>query len=231
MGRPIFWTRDRRRILTDLAIALQLDSDHRLAHGLTPTAAELGFGFDGEALPAVELTLPDGRVLRVRGRIDRVDRGVDGAVHVVDYKTGSLRGGYADLTPDNPVVGGSRLQLPIYGLAGRLAAADPAAAVTAEYWFATTKGGFRRAGYDVTPEVLETTIEVLDVIVRGVEGGVFPPHPSALSTFLWVECHTCDPDGLGTGELRRQWERKRWDPALAEYAQLAEPLERAEAEA
>jgi hypothetical protein len=231
VGRPIFWTRDRRRILADLAITLDVDSAHRSVHGTTPIAAELGFGFVGELLPAVEITLPDGRVLRVRGRIDRVDVGADGTVHVVDYKTGSLRGGYTDLTSDNPVVGGSKLQLPIYGLAGRLAAKDPAAPVKAEYWFATTKGGFKRAGYDITPEVLETTIEVLDVIVRGVEGGVFPPHPSALSTFLWVECHTCDPDGLGTGELRRQWERKRHDPALAEYAQLAEPLELAEAEA
>lgn len=231
VGRPIFWTRDRRRILADLAVTLEVDSAHRRTHGTTPVAAELGFGFVGEPLPAVELTMPDGRTLRVRGRIDRVDVGADGTVHVVDYKTGSLRGGYSELTPDNPVVGGSKLQLPIYGLAGRLAAKDPSAPVKAEYWFATTKGGFKRAGYDITPEVLETTIEVLDVIVRGVEGGVFPPHPSALSTFLWVECHTCDPDGLGTGELRRQWERKRHDPALAEYAQLAEPLDLAAADA
>jgi hypothetical protein len=35
----------------------------------------------------------------------------------------------------------------------------------------------------------------------------------------------CDPDGLGTAELRKQWERKRHDPALKEYAELAEPLE------
>ena len=225
VGRPIFWTRDRRRILADLDRTLAVDTAHRRTHATTPFAAELGFGFTGEALPAVELTLPDGRVLRVRGRIDRVDLAADGTIHVVDYKTGSLRGGYTELSPENPVVAGTKLQLPIYGLAGRLAAADPGAPVHAEYWFATTKGGFKRAGYLITPEVLQTTIEVLDVIVHGIEGGLFPPHPGELSTFLWVDCHTCDPDGLGTADLRKQWERKRHDPALSAYADLAEPLE------
>ncbi|HEY9559092.1 MAG TPA: PD-(D/E)XK nuclease family protein, partial [Acidimicrobiales bacterium] len=222
VGRAIFWTRDRRRILADLDRTLLHDSQHRAAHGTAAHAAELGFGFVGEALPAVEVALPDGRTLRVRGRIDRVDMGADGTVHVVDYKTGSASA-YKNLDGDNPVVGGTKLQLPIYGLAGRLAAGDQSAPVRAEYWFATTRGRFERAGYDITDEVLETTIEVLDVIVRGIEGGVFPPHPGELSTFLWVDCHTCDPDGLGTAELRRQWERKRHDPLLAEYAAMAEP--------
>ena len=54
---------------------------------------------------------------------------------------------------------------------------------------------------------------------------MFPPHPPALSTFFRIECHVCDPDGLGTAELRKQWDRKRHDPALARYADLAEPLD------
>jgi hypothetical protein len=48
-----------------------------------------------------------------------------------------------------------------------------------------------------------------------------------LSTYLWIDCHVCNPDGLGTAELRKQWDRKRHDPALARYAALAEPLEEA----
>jgi hypothetical protein len=223
-GRRIFWTRDRRRILADLDRTLERDSAHRLAVGTAPLAAELGFGCVGEQLPAVELALPDGRTLRVRGRIDRVDRTADGTIHVLDYKTGSARD-FDKLSDENPVAGGTKLQLPIYGLAGRLAAADPGAPVRAEYWFATSKAEFKRVGYDITPEVLQTTVAVVDVIVRGIEGGVFPPRPKELSTFLWVDCHTCDPDGLGTAELRKQWERKRSDPALAAYAELAEPLE------
>src|SRR3546814_5406292 len=75
--------------------------------------------------------------------------GADGTVHVVDYKTGSASA-YKNPDGDNPVVGGTKLQLPIYGLAGRLAAGDQSAPVRAEYWFATTRGRFERAGYDIT---------------------------------------------------------------------------------
>ena len=42
---------------------------------------------------------------------------------------------------------------------------------------------------------------------------------------MWIECDSCDPDGLGVTELRTRWDRKRRDPAFAPYADLAEPLE------
>jgi ATP-dependent helicase/nuclease subunit B len=225
VGRRIFWTRDRRRILNDLEATLLLDSAHRMTHGTTPMFAELGFGFIDESIDAVEVALADGRTLRVRGRIDRVDLAADGTIHVVDYKTGSYHQSFKDLLAGDPVGGGTKLQLPIYGLAGRVAARDEKAPVRAEYWFVTAKGGFARCGYEITDEVLERTVEVLDVIVRGIDGGVFPPHPSALSTFFRIACHVCDPDGLGTAELRKQWDRKRDDPALREYADLVEPVE------
>jgi ATP-dependent helicase/nuclease subunit B len=224
VGRPIFWARDRRRILGDLEATLLVDSAHRLAHGTAPLAAELAFGFVGESLPAVEVLLPDGRRLRVRGRIDRIDIARDGTVHVIDYKTGRSRS-YDGLSADDPVAGGTKLQLPLYGLAGRLAVKDPAAAVRAEYWFVTDKGEFKRVGYDVTDDVLEQAGAVLGEIVAGIEAGVFAPHPAETSTYAFITCHTCNPDGLGTAELRKQWDRKRHDPALARYAELAEPLE------
>ena len=203
---------------------LVVDSAHRITHGTAPMFAELGFGFIEESIEAVEIALPDGRTLRVRGRIDRVDLGRDGTIHVVDYKTGSYHQGYRDILSGDPVGGGTKLQLPIYGLAGRVAR-HAEAPVRAEYWFVTTRGGFARCGYEITETVLERTIEVLDVIVRGVDDGVFPPHPPALSTFFRIACHVCDPDGLGTAELRKQWDAKRDDPALRAYADLAEPLE------
>jgi hypothetical protein len=222
-GRPIFWRRDRRRILNDLDASLLLDSRHRVAVGTAPLAAELSFGF-GEALEAVEITLADGRVLRVRGRIDRVDRRADGAIHVTDYKTGSTYG-YDQLAKGDPVKAGTKLQLPIYGLAGRAVVGDGRTPVWADYWFVTSRYGFQRIGYEITDAVLERTAEVLDVIVHGIEEGRFPAHPEDRSTFFRISCHVCNPDGLGTAELRKQWERKRHDPALAPYAELAEPLD------
>ncbi len=220
-GRPIFWKRDRRRILADLHLFLDADQSYRAIHQTVPIAVELGFGFDG--LDAVSVPLPDGRTLRVRGRADRLDRAANGMLHVVDYKTGSYGRSYAALSEGNPVAGGTKLQLPLYGLAGRLAEGQPAAPVHAEYWFATSKGNFTRVGYAVTDDVLAVTIATLGVIVDGVEGGVFPPHPDGAGTFVFISCEVCDPDGLGTVELRGHWERKRHDPALADYVALAEP--------
>lgn len=222
-GRPIFWRRDRRRILADLHAFLDRDSAHRAARRTTPLAAELGFGFDGDD-PPVEVALPDGRVLRFRGRADRLDRAEDGTLHVIDYKTGSSRG-YDGLGPEDPVVAGTKLQLPIYGLAARAHRGEPAAPVHAEYWFATSRGEFRRIGYDVTDDVLAHTREVLGAIVEGIEAGRFPAHPERSSTNRYTSCYSCDPDELGTVDLRRQWERKRHDPAMAPYADLVEPLD------
>jgi hypothetical protein len=223
-GRPIFWQRDRRRILNDLVELLVQDSLVRRAAGTEPVAAELAFGFDGE-LGAVELALPDGRSLRVRGRIDRVDLGADGSVHVTDYKTGSYHAGYQAIVNGDPISHGTKLQLPIYGLAGRLAVGDTSRPVRADYWFVTSRGGFHRCGYEISDEVLDRTQAVVGQIVEGIESGLFPPHPEARSTFFRIACHVCNPDGLGTAELRGQWERKRTDPVLARYADLAEPVD------
>lgn len=231
-GRPLFWKRDRRRLLADLRDFLHHDDVHRAAHGTTPIAGELGFGFntDGEGA-AVRLPLPDGRVLTVRGRADRLDQADDGTLHVVDYKTGTVHAGYNVITGNDPVGAGTKLQLPVYGLAARAHHGQPAAPVRAEYWFVTRSGKFTRKGYDITESVLAHVSATVGEIVTGIEGGLFPAHPpESGSTAVRVGCPACDPDGLGTVELRQHWERKRLDPAMAPYADLAEPLDDARAE-
>ncbi len=52
--------------------------------------------------------------------------------------------------------------------------------VRAEYWFTSDKGGFRRIGYSVTPEVLERVGQTVGQMVAGIEHGVFPNHPTAI---------------------------------------------------
>ena len=221
-GRPLFWGRDRVRILADLDRFLDADDAHRREHRTRPLAAELAFGLGGE-LGAVSLPMADGRTLAFRGKADRVDLADDGTLHVVDYKTGKPHK-YASVSVDDPDVAGTRLQLPIYGAAARAHHRDPTAAVQAEYWFISTAGDFRRIGYRVTDEVVARVGETLATIVAGVEAGVFASHPTTGASSQRVECAACDPDGLGVAELRRAWERKRSDPALAPYAELAEPL-------
>ncbi|HEY2429386.1 MAG TPA: PD-(D/E)XK nuclease family protein [Acidimicrobiales bacterium] len=228
-GRPLFWRRDRARIVRDLDRILVLDSEHRAGWRTTPVAAELAFGLPGSPMPAVPVPLADGRVVHFRGKADRVDEAVDGTLHVIDYKTGKPRG-EEKLSEDDPLLGGRKLQLPVYGEAARLFRHRPDADVIAEYWFVSDAGGFARRGYRVTEEVMARTGSTLDAIVGGIASGVFPNHPAAASTSPWNECWFCDPDNLGVTELRRSWERKRLDPALWGYAEMAEPNEMEDAE-
>jgi ATP-dependent helicase/nuclease subunit B len=223
-GRPIFWRRDRRRLSADLHRWLDLDSDRRRERGTRPVAAELRFGFGGAALDAVPLALPDGRTVRFRGSADRVDLAGDGTIHVVDYKSGGTRS-FEGICDDDPDVRGTKLQLPVYAAAARAQQGRPTAPVRAEYWFVSSKGGFKEVGFLVTDELLTRIGETLGTIVGGIEAGVFVNRPSGNSTNPWTDCTSCEPDGLGVVELRRAFERMRHDPALTPYADFAEPPE------
>jgi ATP-dependent helicase/nuclease subunit B len=218
-GRPIFWRRDRVSILQELDRFLVEDSAHRRTTRSRPVAAELAFGLRG--IDPVPFPLPDGRSVPMRGMADRVDRGDDGTLHVVDYKTGSPD--KVRVTAEDPHERGRRLQLAVYGQAARARQGTPGSPVEATYWFVSKKGRFQRWGYAVTPEVVERVGQAMQTIVTGIERGVFVPHPGPPSTSPWPECEYCDPDGLGTGELRRQWLRMAGHPDLADYVALAEP--------
>lgn len=220
-GHPRLWGRDRARLLLDFRRFCEEDDARRRTHGATPLAVELSFGIDGA--PPLPVTLPDGRTVRLRGRIDRVDRRADGALLVTDYKTGSIRR-YSDLMKADPVMAGERLQLPVYGLAAR-AAYGTDTPVMAQYWFTSTRGEWKEVGYPVTAAVEQRFLAVLTTITDGLADGVFAARPAEQDTAPhgWIDCRACDPDGLGSRERRRAWERKRSDPRLAAYRQLVEP--------
>jgi len=222
-GRAVFWQRDRKHILDDLDRFLLADSLQRSETSTRPIAAELAFGLPGAGLGVVALQLPDGRNVYFRGKADRVDRATDGTVHVLDYKTGAAQY-YKDLSQDNPDAEGRKLQLAVYGQAARQLVDDPSVPVLAEYWFVSAKGRFDRVGYYVTPDVLQRVGRTLAAMAAGIEAGVFPNHPTATSTTPFVECAYCDPDHLGVVELRRHFERKQADAAMAPFVGLARPL-------
>jgi hypothetical protein len=73
--------------------------------------------------------------------------------------------------------------------------------------------------------VLAHVGETLEDVVRGIEAGVFPHHPTASSTTFRIECPFCDPDGMGVAELRRHFEHKQADPAMATFVHLVHPPE------
>lgn len=211
-GRRLLWQREQRLIHAELDAWFDADTRWRAEHGLETLATELHFA-------GVEIRLSDGRVVRMRGAADRVDRRADGTLVVFDYKNGSPVY-YEGLSAEDPVAGGDRLQLPVYALAARARfAAGAPVPVEAYYWF-VGRGGNRWIGYAVDDAVLATFDGVLRTIVDGIEAGCFPARPSPPGPRPFVDCPYCDPDGLGTADRWREWERKQGDPALAPYRAL-----------
>ncbi len=221
VGKRIFWERDRRDILNDLHEMLRRDARRERRGRVVGT--ELGFGVQGATLGPVAHQLPSGRQVRFRGSIDRLEETPGGGLVVIDYKTGGTSR-FRGLSQEDPDLAGTKLQLPVYALAGRAAVGRLDAPVHAAYWFITEgRGEWRWIGLDVDQGVMQRFDEVVEVILSGIEGGIFAPRPRERDNPAFVECPYCDPDGLGTSELRTQWMRKRHAPELSEYLALAEP--------
>lgn len=226
-GTPVFWHHDRGRIMTDLERFLSEDDDQRRLHGVTAAASELAFGMPDGELEAVAVPLPSGRTVRFRGRADRVDQGVSNTLLVTDYKTGRADP-YKDLDEGSrnfdPVLRGTRLQLPVYGLAAQAHIDDPDAPVRSQYWFVTSDQQFTAYGYRLNPRVMDRFRTVVDTIADGIEGGVFcdRPQPDRTEGPYSQYCDYCNADRLGTQERRRAWENMQERVDLASYRHLAE---------
>jgi RecB family exonuclease len=209
-GRRLLWERDRRLLHAEMDAWLDADEQSRDEYGLTTLRTE--FAFDAVAVP-----LSDGRVVHFRGAADRIDRAANGNLVVFDYKTGSPAW-YAGLGADDPVSAGTHLQLPVYAAAARAEFGEPAdATVEAYYWF-VGKGDDRWIGYDVDGDVARHFDAALRAIADGIAAGCFtaiPPAPGPRGPF--IECEYCDPDGLGTADRWREWERKRNAPELSRF--------------
>lgn len=221
-GRPLYWNRDRQRLLEDLETFVGFDDRRRAEAGSTPMAAELGFGQPGSDREAVTVGIGGGRAVRLRGSIDRVDATGEEGLVVIDYKTGSDRS-YKDLSPHDPSLGGRRLQLVLYAEAVRAMHARTGAPVRADYWFVSAKGGFRARGYDVTDEVRGRVLETVGSVADGIAAGLYPPRPEPPQWRPFVPCRFCDPDGLGTRDQWNDWTRKLADPDIRPYLAVAEP--------
>ena len=121
--------------------------------------AELRFGSFGSAYPAVELELPRGDRLKLRGAIDRLDRLPSGGLRVVDYKTGSPR----PFRAGDTFHGGRRLQQWLYAsVAEQLTGSE---VERMEYHFPTRKGEndrvvFWRSSMAQGAELVERLLDV-----------------------------------------------------------------------
>ena len=230
--------RDEQRAGTPHAAARGkvVASEHRF--GLGPSSHDDG------AAAAVPYDLEPGRVLQFRGAIDRVELISDstadassderGRLVVIDYKSGSESPFVGIRVPserasraDDPTLRGTKLQFGIYALAAAHHFA-PGTEVSeavhqAAYWFVSARAGWAWVSRRMDPQYFERFNEVVRSITHGIDSGVFvgfvrPGDDRAGFT----PCPYCNPDGIGTADISRQWQRKRADAELAGFAGLAE---------
>jgi len=157
-----------------------------------------------------------------RGRIDRVDRAIDGSrLAVADYKTG--RADRQKDVDDDPLARGTRLQLAVYALAARQRFGD--LPVHASYWFTREHGPDGIVGFDFDDAVHERAREVLALVTSSITAGLFPARPGAADHWAGYEnCRYCDFNSLCPPDRAGEWERVRTDDRLAGYVALAEGM-------
>ena len=234
VGQRVFWEPERSRIGRELLAFLDTEQRWRAAGGCVPWASEKGFGMPPrrpteENLPPAEVPLGDGRTIRLRGAVDRIDVTGAGAFVVVDYKTG--RSNTYQRLGEEPwaIYAGSgprrgpkrqalpRLQLPLYAQAVRqIAGAD--AQVVVGYWFVTAGEDYRWLPLPPEAPIEAETQWTLASICDGIAGGVFPAYPRPRSHPS--HCDFCDADRQRAAELSAQILRKAAGPELLSWLRV-----------
>ncbi|HSR43160.1 MAG TPA: PD-(D/E)XK nuclease family protein, partial [Longimicrobiales bacterium] len=172
---------------------------------------ELPFGLDG-APPGI-LNLSDGEV-RLRGKVDRVDE-VDGALRIVDYKTGST---WAFKKENRVFHGGRRLQHLVYSRVVEGLLDRPVGG--AEYHFPTPRG--RNERYRFSRGVLEDgpglVENLLDAVARGRFLPTEEPRDCGLCDYRSI-CRVTETPWGSVESPPAEWALRSLD-RLEEYAEL-----------
>ncbi len=181
-GLEVYSQHEGRTMRADLATFLEKDTEFRRETGAVPTAFEA---------PIPEVSIAG---VTLRGYVDRVDRTPDGKrAWVIDYKTGSTRDFEGTTAEDDPLAGGTKLQLPTY-----LGAASDAEEVSAAYWFITHRGDYSFIQYEPTQERQALFERTLRSILDGVRAGAFPAVSGDEDDFYggFENCKWCDFDRI-----------------------------------
>jgi ATP-dependent helicase/nuclease subunit B len=205
----LLWQREKRRFHE--TVQGWLVREAASAARSTPAHFELSFGM-GRASDAeephdpepLEVDLGDGRVLRVCGKIDRIDRRGDGLV-LRDYKTGR-----APKDDGGVFRGGRQLQIPFYVLAAaKLLPAENVVDAFLDYVDGGRQVAFR-PDLAQGPELRDLLRRLVDLVARGV----FVQEPSACDFCDFTV--VCGPKAL----LQRRRAIKARDRTLQEYLRL-----------
>lgn len=222
-GHPRWWEHDREEIHGVLQTTLVRDTEVRAELGTRPVAVEFTFGRRGR--PPLEIDLGGGRVVRLAGQADRVDR-AGRSMHVWDYKYSGGRA-FEALEKDedkggDPLLGGTKIQLVAYGMAA--AQQHDVDHVHASYWLLRPDVVGRTVGYEVDAGLRERFRRVLAVVADGIAAGRFPARPGTHEWHLgnFANCTWCEFDSICPGDRDVEWQRVQLHPALRDYVRLTE---------
>ena len=187
------YERQLQRLEKTCDIFLRNEEDHCRSTGSIPWVLEASIGLGDDPTSTVDstepvsLALPDGRTIKVGGRIDRIDRLGDDSVldfSIWDYKSGSAWG----FDAGDPFRQGRKLQPYLYVkmLRHRLVATvDPKAKVNYfGYFFPSPKTGGLRIQW--TSSELRSGDEIIGHMCDAISAGSF------VATSDKIDCKYCD---------------------------------------
>ena len=217
-GYPLLWRHDRDEILADIAAWFQAELEDSETAQFKDADFEVRFGraHPGEQTGRLSRDEPvvidlDGTKARLHGRVDRLEWTPGERFRVIDYKTGGSR--YRP--KDNMIKGGRSLQLPLYMIAASELLSIPTEHGSAQYFYSSRRGGFRRARYDGSG--LENggngTRGLLRELVEGIRGGDFHAEPGDDA------CRYCDFDSVCDATRGADLERKAGDERVERFDQ------------
>jgi ATP-dependent helicase/nuclease subunit B len=191
------------------------DADSQLrAEG---TAIEVEWDFGEEVGRPVRWERAGGPALRLRGRVDRIDRRNDGSLAVVDYKTRSRSRWDSQL--DTQVAVGTLLQLPIYAHAAAAHLGGPVG--RAALINLPSNGGAQVA--DLSDPAGVSASATIDVLVGHIEAGHFPAVPGPTTEYprpTYEHCSYCEFDVICPADRVGLWERTQGDAVLETFVSL-----------
>ncbi len=219
-GHRFYWAVEKERILRLLDGFVEADNEFRSELQAVPQLLEYNFG---DSRSPVTFEGRRGTSVRLRGRVDRIDRCGNGSIVVADYKTG---GSGSSINKDDIVNSGRSLQLPIYAVAAHKL--WPSARIRAFYWN-VGKGGEKNTHVstldgivDIDENVLDRFSEVLDVVCEGINNGLFPANPGGNGS---PNCTYCSFDPVCPISRVEEWENKSDSRVLKPYVELSSPSE------
>ncbi len=198
---------------------LAAEAEH--CRDFTPRWFEVGFGMREEAEGAiasadpVEIALPGGARLRLRGSIDRVDEGPPGAYQIWDYKTGSAAG----MREGRGLHGGRQAQPALYAMAlekllergGREGRVE-----VSGYFFPGRKGEGQRMAIPIDPaETGRTLSRLFDLTAAG-----FFPHATSKDGCKFCEIEAVCGGPAAAAEASQRKLAVSAEPVLTAFRQI-----------